>query len=372
MFLSLPQATAAVLGLIQISHAAQSTVTIRIATGTCPALGPFQSLSETVMQYSTADSAGSYFLTSTTEALSASFYTHTTTDSAGNTAVIPGSTLITEPLGPSTTLGSLSPITSTYLTTTTDSAGSVIVSSETTEITPTSPASPVTTYAMTNPAGSVVTTASTKSSASSPGAITSTEPSTGSSVTAGSTTSTGSPAASSSTAAQATGRTPCPAPLAESYTASDGSVWQLVCNSNIYYDDLPATNASSLADCITSCDRYVPPEDDPIYGGQGCVAVTFTDEIVSGANCFRKYGVQQVVYGTSPFDSAKLANYSLSPSLSVSVVPTNAEATGQPTGTGAAEGTSTSTSATPTYTSYEPVTPCPVRRQNPPNDCASL
>ena len=302
MYQSLPATLVVGLSLLDLGQAARSTITYRIPIGTCPATGSLASSSETVIQYSTTDSAGSYFLTSTTEGLSQSLYTYTTTDSAGSTIVTSGSTLVPLPPVSSTTPV---PVTSIYTSTTTDASGNTIVTTGTT----------------------VVQSAS------------------------------GTAATSSGGSPQATGRTPCPAALAQAYTASDGSEWQLVCNSDIYYDDLPATNATSLADCITSCSQYVPPADDPIYGGQGCVAVTFTDQIVSGANCFRKYNVEQVVYGTSPFDSAKLANFSLSPSISVSVV-SNA----QPTGTGSpAEGTTSSSSAAPTYTSFEPVSPCPVR-----------
>ena len=301
MFCKMPrlllQLLAAGLYLSGLSLAARSTVTVWIATGTCPAIGSLLHPSETVVQYSTTDSAGSYYLTSTTEGLSTSFDTYTTTNSAGSTYVTTVSTLVPEPLT------TPSVVTSVYTSTTTDASGHTIVTTGTKTITPAS-------HTGTATSGSIP---------------------------------------------KATGRSPCPAALAEAYAADDGAEWQLICNSAFYYDDLPATNATSLADCITSCDSYVPMEDDPVYGSKGCVAVTFTDQIVSGANCFRKYSIQQVVYGTSPFDSAKLANYSLSPSISVSVVSSSAG----PTGTG----TTTSSSVTPTYTSYEPVMPCPVRRK---------
>ncbi|MCJ1331988.1 hypothetical protein MMC10_008680 [Thelotrema lepadinum] len=496
MFPNLFQVIVGGLALFNFSYAARSTVTVRIATGTCPAIP-----SQTVLEFSTTNAAGSYILCSSTESLFESLYTFTSTNAAGSTELVIGSTLVPEPLGsletstygyfttnsagslyvatgvttftvgsakssapihpytttntagitvvttgaitPSasmqtytttnsagrtiTTTGTITPTASTHMYTTTDSAGNTIVTSgagstsvsivtySTTDsagdtvLTSGTIVNSVTTSATTNSAGSTVQTTSTSaistssaltsSSSVTGGTIgvsseTSTTPSTPTTSTIGTTTSTSMTSATaptspnsvgvttqtsseSSTTAMssttsigattseadypmATGRTPCPAPLAQPYTSLDKVPWQLVCNSEVYYDDLPATNTSSLEDCIASCDRYVPLAYDPIYGGQPCVAVTFTDQIISGANCYRKFDVKQVIYGTSPFDSAKLTSFGLSPALSVSVV--NLQINTQTTGTATivANASSTLSSAVATFTTYEPVTPCPI------------
>lgn len=312
------------LGSLGTSRAAHDTVTIWIPTGTCPAPG--------------LPAFGS----------STSTFTETTTDASGDAITSTGITVV--PIGAATPGSSIS----TYTKTTTDSSGNTIVTTGTTVL---SIAFSITqksvlgyTTALPNGSAVVVPATSTSSgvySASLPSGIS--QP--------------------SGTAIPGSARYPCPVALATDYTAGDSKSWQLFCNTDLYYNDLPATNASSLADCISACDEYSLPSLDPIYNGQSCVAVTYTAEIVSGANCYLKFDIQQVLYGSSPFDSAKLSDYNLPPGLSVSVI--SAQSTSTSFAVGAASGvatgspsvgttsSSTTTSAV-SFSSYEPVTPCPV------------
>ena len=320
---------AASLGFFGISHAAQSTVTIWVPTGTCPVPSPFPTFGS-----------------------STSTYIETTTDAFGNTITTTGTVVV--PGGPST----LESYISTYPGTTTDSDGNTITANGTAVAStgPSTAPTSVLSYTTVLPDGSTVVTSTTSTKS-------------GTSYSASLPSGVSQP---SGTAIPGSARFPCPIALATDYTASDGASWQLFCNTDLYYNDLPATNASSLADCISSCDAYTPPDPDPIYNGQSCVAVTYTSELVSGANCYLKFDIQQVLYGSSPFDSAKLSNYKLPPSLSISVVSAQSSSTssttsgsaGPATATGSPSTGTTSTSTTTSvvsFSSYEPVNPCPVR-----------
>ena len=90
-------------------------------------------------------------------------------------------------------------------------------------------------------------------------------------------------------------------------------------------------------------------------GDQPCVAVTWESVNLDGANCYLKSGIQQVVYGSVQFDSAKLISYNAPPNVSVSVIGSTSTApTTLPT----------AASTTTTFSSYQSPSPCPYNNQS--------
>ena len=132
----------------------------------------------------------------------------------------------------------------------------------------------------------------------------------------------------------------------------------MFCSTDFYYNDLPATNASTLMACMADCVAYVPtaPGDS---GDQPCVAVTWAQTNVNGANCYLKSAIQDVVYGNNDLDSAKLVSYNPPPDVVVSVISSTTVGT---TTAGTTTATSTATSTT-TFSSYESPSPCPYANQ---------
>ena len=104
-----------------------------------------------------------------------------------------------------------------------------------------------------------------------------------------------------------------------------------------------------MADCVA----YVPTASGD-SGDQPCVAVTWEQTNLNGANCYLKSAILDVVYGSDQFDSAKLISYNPPPNVVVSVLSS--------TTVGTATTTFTATSTT-TFSSYESPSPCPYTNQ---------
>ncbi|MCJ1244671.1 mucin 5B, oligomeric mucus gel-forming [Trapelia coarctata] len=150
---------------------------------------------------------------------------------------------------------------------------------------------------------------------------------------------------------------PCPAGLDTAYIDAKGNPYTLFCNTDFLANDLPAVNAATFAECIDACTAYVPPLSGSF--DQPCVAVTWAPVNPNGANCYLKSAIQNVIYGTSAYYSAKILTYSpVYGSLSVSVV--------TPTAT-----VNTFTIPT-TFSSYQPASPCPVANDSTYTDTAGV
>ena len=256
-----------------------------------------------------------------TPSFSPTIITYTTTDASGHT--ITGTTTSSVPVYPTPTgrpTPSLSPTIVTY--TTTDASGHTITGTTTSSVI-VYPSSSSGATQVTNPAGS--------SSAANPVTATSVAP---------------------------TGvASPCPAGIDSSYFDSKGNQYTLFCNTNFLYNDLPSTQANTFAQCIDACTAYVPTTGG--FGDLPCVAVTWTPINSNGNNCYLKSSIQNVVYGTSTFMSAKILSYSpVFGSLSVSVV--------TPTATVNAFTIST------TYSTYQSPSPCPLSNSTGYTDAAGV
>ena len=56
---------------------------------------------------------------------------------------------------------------------------------------------------------------------------------------------------------------PCPASIAQVYESKQNTAWQIFCETDFYYNDLPSANATTFQLCIAACDAYVPaPKGD--------------------------------------------------------------------------------------------------------------
>ena len=147
-------------------------------------------------------------------------------------------------------------------------------------------------------------------------------------------------------------RYPCPLSLAIDYTLkSDNSSWQLFCNTDLYYHDLRAHNATNLAVCMQECIKLnkLVASNPRAYGTQYCIAVTYTTWAAGlNANCYLKHAVTTAIYQAYKFDSAKLASFDLPNALAVSVYSNRPTATVPPP----------ATSIPPAP--YQPASPCPV------------
>ncbi|MCJ1483954.1 hypothetical protein MMC06_004122 [Schaereria dolodes] len=117
---------------------------------------------------------------------------------------------------------------------------------------------------------------------------------------------------------------PCPASVGGVYQNSDGSTYEIFCGTDFEYNDLAAVSTSSFGACIAACSAYVPSAS--VFDGQSCVAVTWVGPNPNGANCYLKYSISQVVYGTSNYDSARLVSYNPS-SIAVSVLSSTTSST---------------------------------------------
>ena len=148
-------------------------------------------------------------------------------------------------------------------------------------------------------------------------------------------------------------RFPCPLALATDYTLkTDNSSWQIFCNTDLYYHDLRAHNATNLAVCMQECIKLnkLVTSNPRAYGTQYCIAVTYTTWAAGlNANCYLKHAVTTAIYQAYKFDSAKLSSFDLPPALAVSVYSKNPTATVPPPATSIPPGP------------YQAATPCPVR-----------
>ncbi|MCJ1257133.1 hypothetical protein MMC24_004958 [Lignoscripta atroalba] len=286
-----------------------STSVIWIPTGSCVPTSPFPSpapsTSPAVVVYTTTDSLGSTIITSSTS------YPPT---------VSPSSTVI--------------------LITTTDSRGSVITTSTTSIVPVSTPSASTTVIAITttNSAGSTIITSTTSTlSASTPGTSTiSSGP--------GIVTASGSPY-------------PCPVANNSLYIDAQFKEYDVFCNTDFSYNDLPAVAVTSFAACIEACSNYVPSASG--FGSQSCIAVTWSVNInPNGANCYLKSSITNIQYGNQLYDSAKLHSYN-APNPSISTESIGSASTAAPAASSSVVGigssTSTMSGAVSTSTSY----PCP-------------
>ncbi|KAL8825407.1 MAG: hypothetical protein Q9191_004439 [Dirinaria sp. TL-2023a] len=266
---------------------------------------PGSGRSVTVIPITTTDASGSTYTTSTTSTLptsgpSTSIVQYTTTDASGHSYVT-SSTLTFPGSGRSITV---IPIT------TTDSSGSTYTTSTTSTFPISSPSSTVVQYTTTDSGGSSFVTSTTSAA-----------PVGGSSVIAGTTTSTlvttephGSPVTSvqtqtfSSTVATTPAPTISPGAACSPGVVSDssGHQYQVYCGTDFPGNDLTTPHLSSLADCLTACDNYVP--DPTVAGGKSCVGVSYGAGN-PGGNCYLKYAIKTINSGDGGIDSARLISY---------------------------------------------------------------
>ena len=51
---------------------------------------------------------------------------------------------------------------------------------------------------------------------------------------------------------------PCPASIAQVYESRNLTAWQIFCETDFFYQDLPSVDAATFEGCIAACDAYVP------------------------------------------------------------------------------------------------------------------
>lgn len=138
---------------------------------------------------------------------------------------------------------------------------------------------------------------------------------------------------------------PCPTGLDQPYADSKGNAYTLFCNTDFLGQDLPSLNISIYSECIDACANYKPPPSGSF--SKPCVAVTWTATNRLGNNCYLKSGIQNVVYGSSQYNSAKVLSYAPAfGALSVSVVTPSA--------------TINTFQISTTFPSYQAPSPCPL------------
>ena len=101
---------------------------------------------------------------------------------------------------------------------------------------------------------------------------------------------------------------PCPASLFMLYQSTADVTYELLCDTDFLYNDLPGLSVGSFSACINACDQYVPTAQGD-FGDLPCVAVSFVGENPNGDNCYLKSSIDQVVYGDPLAFSAKQALY---------------------------------------------------------------
>ncbi|MCJ1311049.1 hypothetical protein MMC25_004719 [Agyrium rufum] len=178
--------------------------------------------------------------------------------------------------------------TSTFPSTVTSVSGSTTASASVTGVTS------VVIETSSNLAGSVVTSSTTTVVSS---IIIASSATTGSSPTSG-----------SSSPASTNPAYPCPASIAQAYSNTNGVMYQIFCETDFLGFDLPSQNATTFAECITYCTSYVAAPQGDSYDSP-CVAVTWQPKNTNGNNCYLRYGIGNVVYGDTAYDSAKLESY---------------------------------------------------------------
>jgi len=292
-----------------------STVTVRVPVGTCAV-----SSSAVVVPFTTVDAAGNTIIESSTSysavfpslteiptpSLSPTLVSYTGTDASGHpttgvsTSYVP---VYPSPTGLASSSASLTPSLSpsVVFVTGTDASGNTVIVPSTTLV----PVKPST--------SAVVPTApsSTISAVAHPSSV----------------------------------AYPCPAGIDTAYTDTTGNPYTLFCNTNFLGNDLPSLTTQTFAECIDACTAYVPPASGS--GSNPCVAVTWAPVNTAGNNCYRKSAIQNVLYGTSAYNSAKIFSYSpVYGSLSVSVVTPTA--------------TVNSFTIPTTFSSYQAPSPCPL------------
>jgi hypothetical protein len=243
---------------------------------------------------------------------------------------------------------------SPYVTvfTTTDSAGATIL----TTLTVSTPPPTISDYTTTNSDGSTIVSSTTITPSSTAGSASGSI--SGSASIASSASANSGTIASSSVSSEAPGASPsapCPqAAFAENYVSKKGVDWQIFCSADVYYYSLPSLATDTFEQCVDACDAYMPSGS---YGNYPCVAITWTAPSGENtSNCLLKYGVDQVVYGTPNYCSAKLASYVLPPNFPVSIVSTYSNSA---TATSSASATYTYATGTQ-VTHYQTPSPCPV------------
>jgi len=237
----------------------------------CPTCASGGSGSSTVIVFSTTDSQGSTYVTSTTSALpSTSVIVYSTTDSKGSTYITSSTSTasLTQATGPSVVV-----VTNTNTVVTTDSSGST------------------------------VTTIQTKTSSSTVTTTTSNVPTVSAGV--------------------------CPG-AGGVYSDASGHQYQIYCGTDFLYNDLITPHVSSLADCLAACDQYVPSSS--VANGASCVAATYGASNVGG-NCYLKFAITAINYGNGGIVAARMIGYSPSSSTSESLGQSTGSGTVQTSGT---------------------------------------
>ena len=229
---------------------------------------------------------------------------------------------------PGGTSATPAPTTSVTVFTTTDSQGSIITTSSTSVFTPSiappsagssssaaaSSGSPASSGSG-GGAGSALSSALGSAGATSnPAFVTSTPNSAGSPIVISST-ATPSPSATGICTKNTTAlspapssHAPCPEALGSSYESNNCVEWDLFCTVDFSMNDVGTAYATSLRDCISYCDTYIPTASGT-FGDLPCVAVTFASYNPNGANCYLKSSITTASYGSDNLDSAKLHSY---------------------------------------------------------------
>ena len=152
---------------------------------------------------------------------------------------------------------------------------------------------------------------------------------------------------------------PCPATLNSPYESNNCVAWDLYCTVDFSYNDLSSASATSLRDCISICDTYVPTGPGTSAEGLPCVAVTYSSFNPNGANCYLKSAITSATYGSSTLDSAKLHSYQPDISnISVSAYSSSTTFSAAASSTSGSTGTSlTSTTSSTSSTSSPGISP---------------
>ena len=118
----------------------------------------------------------------------------------------------------------------------------------------------------------------------------------------------------------------CPTGNGTTYITPEGLQYELYCDYNFNGEDLPATDATSYADCIASCDGYTMDKGEA--NGANCVAAVFgaadpngesitsvhpvkesrPDAIIGNA-CWLKYQITDVQTGGNEVYAARRVEY---------------------------------------------------------------
>ena len=220
------------------------------------------STSKSVTVYTTTDSHGSVYTTSSTSIIvttppgSSSVTIYTTTDSSGS--IYTTSSTKAPPASSS--------ISSSVVVYTTTSGSSTYVTSSTS----------VTTYGPSVSTGVTTLTNTITSTDKYGSTITSTATSKGT---------------TTQTLSSSVPSPLCPFQNGKSYSDTNGVVYTVYCGVDFPGNDLPAVHVDNVYDCMDACDDYVPSQS--VHGGAVCVAACYGEGNVGG-NCYLKYAITDV------------------------------------------------------------------------------